>query len=335
MADSVNTMKKKMRDLVGKMSLYTKGQHSTPAYIKLQRELDILSGKVAKASKAGQAEVLDPEVQKVRTERKPVPDTTAGTRQANMQASPAADLTFASNKAKKAAQARDKRKREDEAVAKAARVAKTAAEISVPTVKPQSPKQKKAGQSLSGEPTSKRQPVQSQSRDTLGMAAKSARDAEIKRAPGRRKKTAYTVDPPISKIDTMVVVKRDENGNIDIDPEKSTVTSKQAKTVQAQINEAESDGPFSPKAGKAAIRRFFDTLGIKNIEVDYTFPGDKGYGEPDSNSNSSEKQYRKSGGKVTAKQTPTKRAAVKRPTTKKYAMNRGGKVASVRKPTRA
>ena len=47
MADSVNTMKKTMRDLVEKMSLYTKEQHSTPTYKKLQRELDTLSGKVA------------------------------------------------------------------------------------------------------------------------------------------------------------------------------------------------------------------------------------------------------------------------------------------------
>ena len=121
-----------------------------------------------------------------------------------------------------------------------------------------------------------------------------------------------------------------------IETKTSDAPANAIEKVQKRIDAEEGKtGRFGTTAGKAAIRGFFDTLGIKDIEVDYKFPGDKGYGEPDSNSNSSAEQYKKRGGKVTAKQTPTKRAAVKRPTTKKYAMNRGGKVASVRKPTRA
>ena len=110
---------------------------------------------------------------------------------------------------------------------------------------------------------------------------------------------------------------KESNGEIRV--VSSTAVSPAAKkALKQELNE---NPRFGVKAGTAAIKSFFkDTLGIKkDIEVDYTFPGDEGYGTPPE-----DRQSRKSGGKVTAK----------RPTAKKYAMNRGG-VASVRKPTRA
>jgi hypothetical protein len=100
------------------------------------------------------------------------------------------------------------------------------------------------------------------------------------------------------------------------------------KALAANKDDGLTEGDYGTRAGTAAIRGFFkDTLGIENIEVDYTFPGDEGYGTP---------QGKKSGGKVTPKRAPTKKPTKSSTSsTKKYAMNKGGKVASVRKPTRA
>jgi len=90
------------------------------------------------------------------------------------------------------------------------------------------------------------------------------------------------------------------------------------KALKALDKKQDTGGRFGTAAGKRAIKSFFeDAFGIKDISVDYSFPGDKGYGSPQGG--------KKKGGKVTSK----------RSSTKKYAMNRGGKVASVRKPTRA
>ena len=100
------------------------------------------------------------------------------------------------------------------------------------------------------------------------------------------------------------------------------------KALAANKDDGLTEGKYGTRAGTAAIKGFFkDTLGIKDIEVDYTFPGDDGEDTP---------QGRKSGGKVTPKRAPTKKAAKSSTSsTKKYSMNKGGKVASVRKPTRA
>jgi hypothetical protein len=99
-----------------------------------------------------------------------------------------------------------------------------------------------------------------------------------------------------------------------------TALTAAAKGLAPNKKDGLTEGMFGTRKGTAAIESFFkDTLGIDDVKVDYTFPGDEGYGTPPE-----DRQSRKSGGKVTAK----------RPTAKKYAMNRGG-VASVRKPTRA
>jgi len=108
---------------------------------------------------------------------------------------------------------------------------------------------------------------------------------------------------------------------VDLTKEGSTITSgvpeKQRREVQAKIdNSEETDGPYGTKAGRKAIQGFFsDTFGIKDIEVDYSYPRE------------GESQDKKKGGKVTAKKK--KKASYG----KKYSMNRGG-MASLRKPTR-
>ena len=108
---------------------------------------------------------------------------------------------------------------------------------------------------------------------------------------------------------------------VNLTKEGSTITSgvpeKQRREVQAKINKNEgADGPYGTTAGRKAIQGFFsDTFGIKDIEVDYSYPRE------------GESQDKKKGGKVTAKKK--KKASYG----KKYSMNRGG-MASLRKPTR-
>jgi|10_taG_2_1085330.scaffolds.fasta_scaffold15925_3 hypothetical protein len=90
------------------------------------------------------------------------------------------------------------------------------------------------------------------------------------------------------------------------------------KVANQAVNKVFEDTPgrFGTAAGKKAIKGFFkENFGIEDIDVSYDFP--------------TEEEARggmKRGGKV--KKTKSK-------PTKKYAMNRGGKVTSVRKPTRA
>ena len=104
------------------------------------------------------------------------------------------------------------------------------------------------------------------------------------------------------------------------------------KAVKTALKQAEKDTPgrFGTAAGKKAIKGFFrDVLGIKDISVEYDDPAK--FGQDVSSSTGEDisgyggGEGKKKGGKVTAK----------RPTAKKYAMSRGSKVASVRKPTRA
>ena len=143
---------------------------------------------------------------------------------------------------------------------------------------------------------------------------------------------------PRMKLSKPVVKAKLNNGKVTVSSTSNDVSSKDINKANKELKDKDglTEGKFGTRAGTAAIKSFFrDTLGIeKDIEVDYTFPGEEGYGTPPED-RPKKTQSKKSGGKVTAKRTPTKRAAVKRPTTKKYAMNRGGKVASVRKPTRA
>lgn len=231
------------------------------------------------------------------------------------KASPDAPLKHASKKAREAAEEKGKKKRAAEK--------KKTAEKMVPTTKSQTPAQRRAAKSFPGAVVAA---TKSNSVDPLGSGYTAAMAAKKKRDKAERRKTALTVDPTPSKIDTFVVVNRDENGSI-IQPKESSVTSKQTESVQSQIDEAESDGPYGPIAGRKAIQGFFrDTFGFTPT-VKYTFPGDDGEDTP---------QGRKSGGKVTPKRAPTKKPAKSSTSsTKKYAMNKGGKVASVRKPTRA
>jgi len=104
------------------------------------------------------------------------------------------------------------------------------------------------------------------------------------------------------------------------------------RVANRAVNEVFEDTPgrFGTAAGKRAIKGFFsDVLGIDDITVTYDDPAK--FGQDVSSSTGEDisgyggGEGKKKGGKVTAK----------RPTAKKYAMNRGGKVASVRKPTRA
>jgi hypothetical protein len=114
---------------------------------------------------------------------------------------------------------------------------------------------------------------------------------------------------------------------VNISSADKDVTQKVAKRAVNEVFEG-TTGKFGTIAGKKAIKGFFsDVLGIDDITVTYDAPGQ--------GDDQMEFYGKKKGGKVTAKRSPTKKAAAKRPTTKKYAMNRGGKVASVRKPTRA
>ena len=97
----------------------------------------------------------------------------------------------------------------------------------------------------------------------------------------------------------------------------SDAPSAQLTAVRKHLKAEEPDKPFGEKAGRKAIQSFFkDTFGYTPT-VTYDAPGQ--------GDDQMEFYGKKKGGKVTAK----------RPTAKKYAMNRGGKVASVRKPTRA
>jgi len=104
----------------------------------------------------------------------------------------------------------------------------------------------------------------------------------------------------------------------------SLTKTKVNKAVKTALKQAEKDTPgrFGTAAGKKAIKGFFsDVLGIDDISVEYDDPAKFG----DQTDFYGGGEGKKKGGKVTAK----------RPTAKKYAMNRGGKSASVRKPTRA
>jgi len=110
---------------------------------------------------------------------------------------------------------------------------------------------------------------------------------------------------------------KDRIGVSSKDPWLTEAKVKAGTTEAIKDAEKGTSGRFGTKAGARAIKKFFKDAFDADITVDYKFPGDKGYGSPQGG--------KKKGGKVTSK----------RSSTKKYAMNRGGKVASVRKPTRA
>ena len=96
---------------------------------------------------------------------------------------------------------------------------------------------------------------------------------------------------------------------------KSTAPVKHIQELRKVMDDK--GGKFGEKAGRKAIQNFFETTFGYTPTVTYDDPAKFG--------DQIDSYGKKKGGKVTAK----------RPTAKKYAMNRGGKVASVRKPTRA
>ena len=117
-----------------------------------------------------------------------------------------------------------------------------------------------------------------------------------------------------SEAKPVVSVTRESDGTV-INARDSSAPPAQLKAAKKYLEAEESDKPFGEKAGKEAIQNFFQTTFGYTPTVSYDFP--------------TEEEARggmKRGGKV--KKTKSK-------PTKKYAMNRGGKVTSVRKPNRA
>jgi hypothetical protein len=96
-----------------------------------------------------------------------------------------------------------------------------------------------------------------------------------------------------------------------------TDLAKATKALSPKKEDGLTEGKFGTRAGKDAIQSFFQTTFGYTPTVTYDDPAKFG--------DQTESYGKKKGGRVTSK----------RPTAKKYAMNRGGKVASVRKPTRA
>jgi|TARA_R110000824_G_scaffold316252_1_gene503471 hypothetical protein len=122
--------------------------------------------------------------------------------------------------------------------------------------------------------------------------------------------------PSVPKAEPVIAVTQKPAGPV-INTGESNAPSAQLTAVRKHLKAKETDKPFGEKAGRKAIQSFFkDTFGYTPT-VTYDAPGQ--------GDDQMEFYGKKKGGKVTAK----------RPTAKKYVMNRGGKSASVRKPTRA
>jgi hypothetical protein len=214
-----------------------------------------------------------------------------------------APLDYASKKAKEKYAANEKRKAAD----KKEKARKAAVIDSLKPQPKQTAAQKKAAKGTSGEGPSIPTP---KSRDTLGATMQSVKANKKKMLEAKRKSDATGLDPAPSTTDTF--------GSRGSSKKGSPSPTKKVEKIQAKIDKNEgADGPYGTTAGRNAIQGFFkDTFGIEDIEVDYSFPRE------------GESQDKKKGGKVTAKKK--KKASYG----KKYSMNRGGKVASLRKPTR-
>jgi hypothetical protein len=249
-----------------------------------------------------------------RAEDTPPPVTISGADESGQgkQASGEAPLDHASKKAKER-DAADKKRKEAEEKEKA-RIAENIASL---TPKPkQTAAQKNAAKGTSGEGP---YIPKATSRDTLGETVKSAKAKQEKKAADKRRADATGVDPAPSKISTYGY--QGKNGS---STKKSTSTSKSSgKSILADAGEA-ATGLVSGIA-----------KGLKNLVSGDFKLGEKpdGYTQEEYESSDPRAMNRdvrdlKKGGKVTKKK---KKASYG----KKYSMNRGGKVASLRKPTRA
>jgi len=261
---------------------------------------------VRKRSEARKAAALDPE---------PGISVDSSNASSGTQAPSPAALKYASEQAKQ---------RADKAAAKAAAQAdeaerarenREAAYRSAPR-KPQTPKQKEAASNKSFDTVPKRELPKAKSKDTLGMAAKEGKAAQEKREAAKRKRDLLSVDPAISKINPT----ESPEGYTE-EPEVASKASNNKKSkVSGTANNAGNNSTqvkgLDPIT--AAMEKFFGTNRTAQEIRDQMDITEK--------LEARDRGGMKRGGKV--KKTKSK-------PTKKYAMNRGGKVTSVRKPTRA
>ena len=258
---------------------------------------------VRKRSEARKAAALDP--------KRGISVDASSTSSGTQAPSPVADLGHASEQAKqraaKAAAQADEAER--------ARVNREAAYRSGPR-RPQTPKQKEAASNKSFDTVPKRELPKAKSKDTLGMAAKEGKAAQEKREAAKRKRDLLSVDPAISKINPT-----ESPEGYTAEPEVASKASNNKKSkVSGTANNAGNNSTqvkgLDPIT--AAMEKFFGTNRTAQEirdQMDITEKLD-----------ARDRGGMKRGGKV--KKTKSK-------PTKKYAMNRGGKVTSVRKPTRA
>ena len=261
---------------------------------------------VRKRSEARKAAALDPE---------PGISVDSSNASSGTQAPSPAALKYASEQAKQ---------RADKAAAKAAAQAdeaerarenREAAYRSAPR-KPQTPKQKEAASNKSFDTVPKRELPKAKSKDTLGMAAKEGKAAQEKREAAKRKRDLLSVDPAISKINPT-----ESPEGFTAEPEVASKASNNKKSkVSGTANNAGNNSTqvkgLDPIT--AAMEKFFGTNRTAQEIRDQMDITEK--------LEARDRGGMKRGGKV--KKTKSK-------PTKKYAMNRGGKVTSVRKPTRA
>jgi hypothetical protein len=262
---------------------------------------------VRKRSEARKAAALDPE---------PGISVDSSNASSGTQAPSPAALKYASEQAKQ---------RADKAAAKAAAQAdeaerarenREAAYRSAPR-KPQTPKQKEAASNKSFDTVPKRELPKAKSKDTLGMAAKEGKAAQEKREAAKRKRDLLSVDPAISKINPT-----ESPPGFTAEPEVASKASNNKKSKGDKKSDNNAGNNSTQVKGldpiTAAMEKFFGTNRTAQEirdQMDITEKLD-----------ARDRGGMKRGGKV--KKTKSK-------PTKKYAMNRGGKVTSVRKPTRA
>jgi len=258
---------------------------------------------IHKRRKARKAEGLDP--------KRGISVDASSTSSGTQAPSPVADLGHASEQAKqraaKAAAQADEAER--------ARVNREAAYRSGPR-RPQTPKQKEAASNKSFDTVPKRELPKAKSKDTLGMAAKEGKAAQEKREAAKRKRDLLSVDPAISKINPT-----ESPEGYTAEPEVASKASNNKKSkVSGTANNAGNNSTqvkgLDPIT--AAMEKFFGTNRTAQEIRDQMDITEK--------LEARDRGGMKRGGKV--KKTKSK-------PTKKYAMNRGGKVTSVRKPNRA
>ncbi len=264
---------------------------------------------VRKRSEARKAAALDPE---------PGISVDSSNASSGTQAPSPAALKYASEQAKQ---------RADKAAAKAAAQAdeaerarenREAAYRSAPR-KPQTAKQKKAASNASFDTVPERELPKAKSKDTLGMAAKEGKAAQEKREADKRKKEAAKLKADASgyRINPM-----ESPPGFTAEPEVASKASNNKKSKGDKKSDNNAGNNSTQVKGldpiTAAMEKFFGTNRTAQEIRDQMDITEK--------LEARDRGGMKRGGKV--KKTKSK-------PTKKYAMNRGGKVTSVRKPTRA